>query len=819
MSTANAKHAENRRKLTRAEKKEIAALIRAAKGDGKAHTAQQTIPYLAMYPDGICKVTEKKYSKSIAYDDINYQLAQADDKTAIFENWCDFLNYFDATVSVQLSFINRGTRSGGAEEVIAIPAQNDAFNSIRTEYADMLKHQLAKGNNGFVKSKYITFSVEADNLNAAKARLARIETDILNNFKVLGAAARPMTGYERLEALHSVFHPEGEPFRFSWDWLTPSGLTTKDFIAPSSFRFGDGRTFRMGRKLGAVSFLEILAPELNDRMLSDILDLENGIIVNLHIRSIDQSEAIKTIKRKITDLDKMKIEEQKKAVRSGYDMDIIPSDLATFGSEAKNLLQDLQSRNERMFLLTFLVVNMADTKRKLDNDIFATAGFAQKNNCALTRLDYLQEAGFMSSIPLGENLIPIQRGLTTSSTAIFIPFITQELFQRGAALYYGLNALSNNMILCDRKQLKNPNGLILGTPGSGKSFAAKREMTNAFLITDDDIIICDPEAEYFSLVQRLGGQVIRLSPAGKGMDGKPQYVNPMDINLNYSEDDNPLALKSDFILSLCELVIGGKEGLQPVEKTVIDRAVRNVYRPFLADPDPAKMPILGDLHTVLSAAPETRRIANILNRLVHGSASSFNRQTNVKLDNSYVVIDISELSGDLLTVGMYIGLDYMWDKAKEDLTRRKQIFIDEVWQIIGASSNALAANYVFEAVKTIRGYGGGVLVATQDLNDFFSLEDGKYGRGILNNCKIKIILNLEEEEAQRVQSVLKLTDAEIDNITRFERGSALIVTNSNNVTVDMRCSEEEKDLITTDRDELRRIVERKMQNQTETEES
>ena len=369
MSTANAKHAGNRRKLTRAEKKEIAALIRAAKGDGKAHTAQQTIPYLAMYPDGICKVTEKKYSKSIAYDDINYQLAQADDKTAIFENWCDFLNYFDATVSVQLSFINRGTRSGGAEEVVAIPAQNDAFNSIRTEYADMLKHQLAKGNNGFVKSKYITFSVEADNLNAAKARLARIETDILNNFKVLGAAARPMTGYERLEALHSVFHPEGDPFRFSWDWLIPSGLTTKDFIAPSSFKFGEGRYFAMGKKTGAVSFLEILAPELNDRILADMLDLETGVIVNLHIKSIDQSEAIKTIKRKITDLDKMKIEEQKKAVRSGYDIDIIPSDLATFGNEAKNLLQDLQSRNERMFLLTFLVVNMADTKRKLDNDV------------------------------------------------------------------------------------------------------------------------------------------------------------------------------------------------------------------------------------------------------------------------------------------------------------------------------------------------------------------------------------------------------------------------------------------------------------------
>ena len=514
-----------KRKLTRSEKKQIAAAIRQAKGDGKAHTAQQTIPYINLYPDGICRITEKKYSKSIVYEDINYQLAQADDKTAIFENWCDFLNYFDASVSVQLSFINQGTKREEAEKAINIPAQDDAFNSIRTEYGDMLKSQLSKGNNGLVKHKYITFSIEADNMSAAKSRLSRIETDILNNFKVLGVSARPQTGYERLQTMHGVFHPEGEPFHFDFSWLAPSGLTTKDFIAPPSFRFGEGRYFRMGRKIGAVSFLQILAPELNDRILADMLDLETGVIVNLHIHSIDQTEAIKTVKRKITDLDKMKIEEQKKAVRAGYDMDIIPSDLATFGGEAKNLLQDLQSRNERMFLLTFLVVNMADTKRKLENDIFAAAGIAQKYNCALTRLDYQQEAGLMSSVPIGENLIPIQRGLTTSSTAIFIPFITQELFQRGASLYYGLNALSNNMILCDRKQLKNPNGLILGTPGSGKSFAAKREMTNAFLITDDDIIICDPEAEYYPLVQRLQGQVIRLSPTS------PHYVNPMDINL------------------------------------------------------------------------------------------------------------------------------------------------------------------------------------------------------------------------------------------------------------------------------------------------
>ena len=766
MSTANTKHAGNRRKLTRAEKKEIAALIRAAKGDGKAHTAQQTIPYLAMYPDGICKITEKKYSKSIAYDDINYQLAQADDKTAIFENWCDFLNYFDATVSVQLSFINRGTRSGGAEEVIAIPAQNDAFNSIRTEYADMLKHQLAKGNNGFVKSKYITFSVEADNLNAAKARLARIETDILNNFKVLGAAARPMTGYERLEALHSVFHPEGEPFRFSWDWLTPSGLTTKDFIAPSSFRFGEGRYFRMGRKIGAVSFLEILAPELNDRMLADILDLETGIVVNLHIKSIDQTEAIKTIKRKITDLDKMKIEEQKKAVRSGYDMDIIPSDLAMFGGEAKNLLQDLQSRNERMFLLTFLVVNMADTKRKLENDIFAAAGIAQKYNCALTRLDYQQEAGLMSSVPLGENLIPIQRGLTTSSTAIFIPFITQELFQQGAALYYGLNALSSNMILCDRKRLKNPNGLILGTPGSGKSFAAKREITNAFLITDDDIIICDPEAEYYPLVRRLHGQVIRISPTST------QYVNPMDINLNYSEDDNPLALKSDFLLSLCELVVGGKEGLMPVEKTVIDRSVRNVYRPFLAAPDPAKMPILGDLYDELlrQPEPEAARVAAALELYVSGSLNVFNHRTNVELSNRLVCFDIKQLGKQLKKLGMLIVQDQVWNRVTINRAEKKstRYYMDEFHLLLKEEQTAA---YSVEIWKRFRKWGGIPTAITQNVKDLLSSREVE---NIFENSDFVLMLNQAQGDREILARQLNISPQQMKYVTNTEAGEGLI---------------------------------------------
>ena len=483
--------------LSAEEKKQLVAQKKKhKKGKKVPKSAQQTIPYVEMCRDGVCKVNARLYTKTIRFSDINYQLAQNEDKTAIFENWCDFLNYFDSSIFVQLSFINQQTNITEFKKQINIPPQQDDFNDIRTEYSDMLQAQLTKGNNGLLKRKYITFGIEADSLRAAKPKLERIEADILNNFKSLGVKTEPLSGYERLKVLHDVFNLDaGEPFRFSFDMVARTGLSSKDFIAPTSFDFREGKCFKMGKTIGAVSFLQILAPELNDRMLADFLDMDSNITVNFHIRTIDQAKAIKSIKMKITDLDKMKIEEQKKAVRSGYDMEIIPSDLATYGGEAKRLLQDLQTRNERLFLVTILIMNTATTRQKLENAVFQTASIAQKYNCALKRLDFQQEEGLMSSLPIGINQVEIERALTTSSTAVFIPFTTQELFQSGEALYYGLNALSNNMIMVDRKQLKNPNGLILGTPGSGKSFSAKREMTNAFLITEDDIIVCDPEAE------------------------------------------------------------------------------------------------------------------------------------------------------------------------------------------------------------------------------------------------------------------------------------------------------------------------------------
>jgi len=374
-----------------------------------------------MFRDGICRVTDKLYTKTITFFDINYQLAQNEDKTAIFESYCEFLNYFDASVSVQLTFINRHVDINEFQQSIDIPDKDDEFASIRTEYAEMLKNQLARGNNGLVKTKYITFGIEADSYREAKPRLERIEIDVLTGFKNIGVSARPLDGMERLEILHAQLHPDGlEKFRFKWSDIPNTGQSTKDYIAPSSFDFREGRTFKVGAHFGSVGFLQILAPELTDKLLTDFLDLNTAVTVNIHLRSIDQTEAIKTVKRKLSDLDKMRIEEQKKAVRAGYDMEVLPPDLVTYGKEAQTLLNDLQSRNERMFLATVLVTNTATKKSKLDNDIFAAAGIAQKFNCALKRLDWQQEQGFISTLALGLNQIDIKRGLTTSSTAIFV---------------------------------------------------------------------------------------------------------------------------------------------------------------------------------------------------------------------------------------------------------------------------------------------------------------------------------------------------------------------------------------------------------------
>ena len=669
-----------KRKLTRAERKQIEAIIRQAKGDGKPHTVQDSIPFRNLYPDGLCRLDDRLFSKTIAYEDVNYRLAGPDDQRDIFERLCDFYNGYDSSIGVQMTLSSRHEDKNG--NLFGMDAQGDALDDMRVEASGILQMQYERGNNGFVKRKYVTLTIEAENLPAARARFSRIEADTLNRFKVMGAGARVLDGKERLALLHG------------------------------------------------------------------------------------QNEAIKMVKRKITDLDAMKIQEQKKAARSGYDLDILPSDLSTYGGAAKNLLQDLQSRNERMFNMTFLMLHLAPTKQKLEIAVSQSASVAQTHNCILTRLDFQQEDGLMSSLPLGLNRIKIERSLTTSALAVFIPFVTQELFMGGGAMYYGLNALSNNMILLDRKQSRCPNGLVFGTPGSGKSMSCKREITYVMLTTKDNVIICDPEDEYSPLVNRLGGQVIRLSPNSR------DYVNPLDINLNYSEEENPLALKSDFVLSFCELIMGSKTGLEAIEKTVIDRAVQMIYQPYFAEPRPENMPILSDLMAALTAQhiPEADRVAQALDLYVNGSLNFFNHRTTVDICNRLVCFDIKGLGKNLKKPGMLIVQDAVWNTVtvNRSIGRATWYFVDEFHLLLKEEQTAA---YSAEIWKRFRKWGGVPTGATQNPKDLLSSPEIE---NILENSDFIYLLNLSAGDRKLMTERLNISAEQLAFVTNADPGSGLL---------------------------------------------
>ena len=738
----------------------------AARAAKAALSAQQTIPYIAMHPDGVCQLPGGLYSKTVEYEDINYAVASTEDQTAIFGGWSSFLNYFDSSLPFQLSFINRRSRDRSRYKV-NIPEANDAFNSVRDDYTKMLKTQIAKSNNGIERSKYITVCLPADSVADARPRLERVEADVTGNLHRLGVQSEPLDGRGRLALLHGQMHPGSrETFRFSWKDIPQTGMGTKDYIAPDSFDFRDSRTFRIGRYWGAASYLQILASELSDKLLAEILEMDAELTVTMHIQTVDQLKAIKTIKGKISDIGRMKAEEQKKAVRAGYDMEILPPDLITFSKDAAELLADLQSRNERMFLLTFTVINLAPTRQKLENDVFTVGGIAQKYNCALRRLDWQQEQGFVSSLVLGYNGIEIQRGMTTSSTAIFIPFMTRELRMGGQALYYGMNALSHNVIMADRKKLKSANGLYLGSTGSGKSFAAKRELLNVFLTTNDRIIIVDPMGEYVPLARRLGGQIIEIAP------DSPNHLNPMDIQLNLNGGDSPLSMKADFLLSLCELVLGGKEGLQPIERTVIDRCVRLVYREMALGLEPEKTPLLQDLYEELlkQPEPEAQRVATALELYCTGSLNLFNHPTNVRTDNRVVCIVLKGMGENLRKIAMHITDEFV-TQAVEDNFREgvaTWCYFDEFHVLL---RDQLTASYFVAVWKMLRKKGCVPSALTQNVKDLLASREIE---AILDNTDFMVLLSQAQSDRAILAKQLGISEHQLSYITHSTSGEGLL---------------------------------------------
>lgn len=731
-----------------------------------------TIPFIAMYPDGMCRVTKDYYSKMVCFHDINYQLARNEEKQGIFAEYCEFLNYFDESIHVQFLFLNHKVDMEEQTKNIEIPLQDDKFNEVRNEYGEMLTNQYSRGNNGIMKDKYIVFGITAKDKKAALGRLSKIETDILNRFKILGCKAETITGVERLKIMHDYMNQDyPAPFVMkSFKDVKEQGLTPKSFIAPSSFDFRNTKEFKMGDMWGTANYVSIDAAEMSDEMLMGILNMEDAMAVSIHIDSINQADAMKFIKEKLSDINKMKIEEQKRAIRSGYDMDIIPPDIETYSEATHELLQELQSRNERLFTVSLQIVSFNEKEKDMKEFRFALRNHLQSASCTLKTLDHMQEQGFQSSLPLGKDFIAdMNRNLTTSSTAVFVPFTTQELFMDSEeSEYLGLNALSNSMIMADRKQLNNPNGLILGKPGSGKSFAAKRSILNCFLVTKDDVLICDPESEYYPLVNYLDGQVIKIS------QNSNVYINPLDINLDIQDSDtDPVSLKAEFILSMMELIINRKDGMLPEHKSAIDMAIRAVYQKYMDDPKPENMPILQDMYEYFISKKENpidNYLAQCLYIYTEGSSNIFNHRTNVNINNRIVCFDIKELGTSLKKLGMLIVQESVWDRVKVNRQNKKhtRYFIDEFHLLLRDEQTAA---YSVEIWKRFRKWGGIPTGITQNIKDLLL---SKEIENIFDNSDFVYMLNQGSGDAEILAEKFNISEHLLKYITNVGQGEGLI---------------------------------------------
>lgn len=747
--------------------------LRKRNTDNRSST-QSVIPYVNIFKDGTCQLPDNRFSQTIEFYDCNYRLANFDDKNSIFTAWCSLHNYFDDSLSFQFTYENQDTDERSLLSELTIPEKDDKVNDVRKEYSDMLCQRLTESTGGKSVKKYLTFTTDASSLKTARIKLNAVADEIIKLFSDFRVFAVKLNGKERLETLYRSLNPfDPDPFIFDWSG-TKYGLTTKDFIAPASMSFTKN-DFTINNAHGSVTTLNLLAGEMSDRIVSEFFSLKNDssndnlVSMNISVEPYDQAKALKLIRSKLTDVDKMKIDEQKKASISGYDPDILPPQIKTYLEELNEMLTDLNSKNERLFKVAITIRTYSKSKKALKLQLEKLKRISQKNNCKLMSLDYQQEEAFASSLPLGINKLNIVRELPTSALAVFVPFETQELFMPKGC-YYGVNAVTKNMLMGDRTKLKNPNGLYLGVPGGGKSFAVKREILDVYLRLLDYIIITDPEGEYYPLIEHLGGQVVKISNSSR------QYINPMDISLiDNDEDDNRISTKSDFLISLCEIIVGGKYGLSSEERSGIDRATRNVYNRFFANkPNAENMPILQDLLTEMRKPELTEilmRVANSLEMYVNGSQNLFNHRTNIDVDNRLLCYDIKNLGSQLKKIAMLIIQDQVWNRVSQnrDDDIKTRYYIDEFHLLL---RDEQTAKYSVEIWKRFRKWGGIPTGITQNVKDLLASPEIE---NILDNSDFIYMLSQASGDREILAEKLNLSDAQSEYVKNVPAGNGLII--------------------------------------------
>lgn len=718
-------------------------------------TTEDTVLPLEVYKNGVFKISKNEYSKTLEFFDRNYTALSEEDRENLFINFSEILNSFDSSNSYQFSYINCGEKSFKLEDRFKIENKNDAFDEFRDEYNQILKNKINK-NKGFEKRKFLTFKTTAKNLKEANINLTGMEKDLKKQFKELDTEIKILNLEERLSLFYEMLNPHKN--------LDFGQIDQKEKITPKLLDFSKDDEFKINEMVAQTFYLEITGSEISDEILKEFVEVNEDLYINFHIEPIDQLDGTNLVAKTLTNLQQMKIEEQKKAIKSGYDMDLIGGKLKENLDSVESLLEDVKSKNEKLFKVTILFTILAKDKLYSRKILASLRKIAKRNNSILKPLKYLQEQGLVSSLPLCKNEIESMRILTTSSVAAFIPFKTKELITKGNPFYYGNNQISKNIICLDRMYLNSANGLILGSTGSGKSFAAKEEMTLSYLLTDDEIIILDPEREYIELTKALDGEVIEISPNSKN------YINPLDINLGYGGEDFALSIKLDFVLSFFELIL--KRSLEPREDSIIDRAVREIYKEYFKNPKKENIPILEDLYNELLSYKTdiSYELCESLEFYVKGSMNIFNHHTNIDIKKRIICYDINSLGEKLRKIGMQIIQNEVWNRVT--VNRNKKIltryYVDEAHLFF---EDPTTAKFNTQVYKRFRKYGGVPTLMTQNVKNILAY---KGVEDIFENTDFILILKQAPKDREIMARLLNLSLEQEKYISNPDKGSGLI---------------------------------------------
>ena len=733
-------------------------------------SVQDTIPIHRIWPDGIFQFGSK-FSKCIRFSDINYAIASKEDKTAMFLNYSELLNALDTGSTTKITINNKRLNRQNFEETILIPSHGDFLDGYRAEYNTMLTDKVTDASNSVVQERYITVSTHKKSIEDARTFFDRITNDITSRLSKLDAHSEELDAVERLRILHDFYRVgEETEFRFDLKDSMRKGASYKDAICPDSMEFKKDH-FAMGNKVGRVLFLKEYASYIKDSMINELTELNRTLMLSIDVIPVPTDEAVREMQNRLLGVETKVTNWQRRQNSNNNFSAVVPYDLEQQRKETREMLDDLTTRDQRMMFAVVTLVHLADSKEELDSDTETLQAIARKHLCQLSTLNWQQADGLVTALPLGLRRIDALRTLTTEALAVLMPFKAQEIRHRGG-VYYGQNVISKNLILANRWELLNANGFVLGVSGSGKSFTAKREMVGLALAaengeggTPDDIIVIDPESEYRPLIEGLGGEVIEVSATS------PNHINAMDMEQGYGDGENPVVLKSEFLLSLCEQLMGSGK-LSAKEKSIIDRCAAQCYREYIRGGYRGTAPTLQDFHAELlrQPEPEARDVALAIELFTEGSLNTFAKPTNVNTSSRILCYDIRDLGRQLLPVGMLVVLDSIFNRIirNRQQGRNTWIYIDEIYLLF---QHEYSANFLFTLWKRVRKYRACCTGITQNVDD---LLQSHTARTMLANSEFLVMLNQAATDRTELARLLNISDNQLSYITNVDSGRGLI---------------------------------------------